>query len=1358
MRFKYFILLLFIGIHTIAQNKNNSIGFKENKGQIIDQKGKPNPDVKYLLNTNGLNVQLKLNGFSYDIYETKKIPVKQRIEENNTFLSIAKNDKKAADYNLEYTFHRIDIDFVNSNPNVELISNEESKDYDNYYNVPNNPEGIVNVHQYQQITYKNIYPNIDVVFSIPKDSLKAVEYNFVVHPNGKISDIQLKFNGAKTELVDNKIKMNVRFGEMEEILPASWTEDGMTKKSIHVGYKKIKNNVYGFNTSNSVNGKTVIIDPVPVRLWGTFYGDESSNTPDAYWWWVNLTTDSLGNAYVSGATTTLNSSYATSGAHQTMVNSTYINSTTNGIIFKFDSNGNRLWGTYYGGTSGTHIKGIKIDSENNVIVTGHTSSETNISTLGSFQPNMRGIVDAFLVKFNSNGIRQWGTYFGGENSDYANNLDIENNNIYIVGNTSSKTNIAFNNSFQIQLSNSLNPFSSPSDGFIARFNESGNLIWSTYLGGDGTDNLNAIVVKKSYLVAGGSSGSTNNMATSGVFQEQQPNPLYPGDGYVCKFSLTGERIWGSYYGGTSPIENIESVEVDNEDNIYIGGQSYSNDNIVTAGTFESSNSAIFKGFLAKLNSQGQRIWGTYVGGVVIYSIVFKNNSIYIGGGNSDYSLDPKLTNLCSYKPNRNRTHLGYIGKFSKQGAFSWGTYIGNDNSLKMTLDSNGAIFIAGLSSVNEDISDVNSYQYNILGEKNYFLMKFSEDIISTPEISSNSPICIGNTLELKASGGTDYLWTGPNGFSSTEQNPTILSATASNSGQYSCLITGTGGCDDTKTVDVIIGDIEDPIPDLATLPTITGDCHTIVTTIPTATDACAGAIIATTLSPLSYNLPGTYTIVWNYDDGNGNSINQDQTVTITSQPLPTVNSPQTFCIQQNATLNNIAITGQNRKWYDALTNGNLLPNTNLLQDGTTYYASQTINGCESERIAVLIHIQNTPLPSADVNQSFCTSSNPTIAAIQKTGNQIKWYDALTNGSLLTETTNLVDGKTYYASQTVNNCESERLAVSVSIVNTPAAPTANATESFCKNENATLNDIQINGQNIKWYDTDFSAASLPITTLLEDNKTYYASQTIGCESDRTPVLVRVYNTPLPIGNKMQQFCIDENPTIANLNVTGSDIKWYDQSTNGTILAETTELENGKTYYATQTLNDCESERLAVTVKIQDTQIPIANSPQTFCIQKKAKISDIAISGQNINWYESDSSSMRLSEFTLLENGITYFASETINNCESDRIPVSITILEATTADCINFVDELPYPKFFTPNNDGYNDTWTINFAYLKPNTGIKIFDRYGKLLKVLLPNGSWNGQFNNQELPATDYWFIVTRANGQEYKGHFSLKR
>jgi gliding motility-associated-like protein len=479
--------------------------------------------------------------------------------------------------------------------------------------------------------------------------------------------------------------------------------------------------------------------------------------------------------------------------------------------------------------------------------------------------------------------------------------------------------------------------------------------------------------------------------------------------------------------------------------------------------------------------------------------------------------------------------------------------------------------------------------------------------------------------------------------------------------------------------------------------------------------------------------------------------------TITKPANLLINSPQTFCIQQNATLGDIEVQEQNIKWYNAQSTGTLLPITTLLQNGITYYASQTINGCESERTPVTINIQNLPPPTGSANQPFCSAQNPTIANLDITGNSIKWYDATNGSSLLAETASLIDGKTYYASQTVNTCESPRFGITVSIVNTPSAPLLSGQTEFCKTENATLDKIQITGQNLKWYDTSFSAAVLPNTTLLEDNKTYYVAQTIGCESDRTPILVRVYDTALPTGSTSKQFCIDENATLASIGIIGTNIKWYDSAINGSNLPETTLLQNA-TYYATQTENNCESKRLTVTVKIQDTQPPSAASLQKFCIQKKTIIDNIDITGENVKWFESVSSDISLSESTPLENGITYYASQTINSCESDRIPITIQILEATTGDCINFVDELPYPKYFTPNGDTFHDTWTIDFAYLAPNTGIRIFDRYGKFIKELHKDMAWDGNYLDQQEPAADYWFTVTRLNGTEFRGHFSLKR
>ena len=84
--------------------------------------------------------------------------------------------------------------------------------------------------------------------------------------------------------------------------------------------------------------------------------------------------------------------------------------------------------------------------------------------------------------------------------------------------------------------------------------------------------------------------------------------------------------------------------------------------------------------------------------------------------------------------------------------------------------------------------------------------------------------------------------------------------------------------------------------------------------------------------------------------------------------------------------------------------------------------------------------------------------------------------------------------------------------------------------------------------------------------------------------------------------------------------------------------------------------------------------------------------------------------------------------------------------------------LNYPQFFTPNGDGYNDTWYIKFSQFEQKFDVKIFDRYGKLLKVMDSLDAWDGTYNGRLMPSDDYWFYVTRADGKIHKGHFAMKR
>lgn len=85
--------------------------------------------------------------------------------------------------------------------------------------------------------------------------------------------------------------------------------------------------------------------------------------------------------------------------------------------------------------------------------------------------------------------------------------------------------------------------------------------------------------------------------------------------------------------------------------------------------------------------------------------------------------------------------------------------------------------------------------------------------------------------------------------------------------------------------------------------------------------------------------------------------------------------------------------------------------------------------------------------------------------------------------------------------------------------------------------------------------------------------------------------------------------------------------------------------------------------------------------------------------------------------------------------------------------------IDYPKFFTPNNDGYNDYWHVQGIATYTNSQILIFDRYGKLIVQLDPKArGWDGNYKGAPLRADDYWFQVDLDNGVSFSGHFALKR
>ncbi|MBF00833.1 MAG: hypothetical protein CMP77_12770 [Flavobacterium sp.] len=127
-----------------------------------------------------------------------------------------------------------------------------------------------------------------------------------------------------------------------------------------------------------------------------------------------------------------------------------------------------------------------------------------------------------------------------------------------------------------------------------------------------------------------------------------------------------------------------------------------------------------------------------------------------------------------------------------------------------------------------------------------------------------------------------------------------------------------------------------------------------------------------------------------------------------------------------------------------------------------------------------------------------------------------------------------------------------------------------------------------------------------------------------------------------------------------------------------------------------------------------------------------------------------------EYSL--DGITYQAGGTFTGLE----PGIYTVYVRDINECGIIEQEvvlLNYPKFFTPNGDGINETWRIPFSWFEENLTVVVFDRFGKVITSFdSESPGWDGTYNGRRLPSTDYWFLVTREDGRVHRGHFSMVR
>jgi hypothetical protein len=257
--------------------------------------------------------------------------------------------------------------------------------------------------------------------------------------------------------------------------------------------------------------------------------------------------------------------------------------------------------------------------------------------------------------------------------------------------------------------------------------------------------------------------------------------------------------------------------------------------------------------------------------------------------------------------------------------------------------------------------------------------------------------------------------------------------------------------------------------------------------------------------------------------------------------------------------------------------------TNAAAAAVTYTATATTSlGC-ARSTTVPVTVYQTAAPTGLQFYQFCPTGGATVSSMTPTitGANIKWYATSTGGTALAPTTALTQGY-FWASQTLNGCESPTRFLVFAISNATAAPSSSPSQQFCNS--ATVANLTANGSGLQWYTTATGGTALASTAALSTG-TYYVSQTSGgCESSRSAVSVTVTAVPAPTGAATQS--LSSLLTLGDIVVTGSNITWYATAANaasGTNPLSSTQLLANTTYYATQTINGCRSTAsLAVTI--------------------------------------------------------------------------------------------------------------------------------------------------------------------------------
>ena len=609
---------------------------------------------------------------------------------------------------------RVDLTLDGSNRAPEIEALDRTAVATSYFVGPKE-RWRTGVPNYSRVRYRDVYPGIDVVY-YGEDS--RLEYDFLVEPGADPAAVRMRFQGADRASVtpQGDLLVECAGGQLVQKRPFLYQRDQRTgtRRQIDGRYVQLADGAVGLSVSAYDHAKPLVVDPY--LIYSSFWGGGAADQGNA------VKIDSNGLLYVVGRTET-SDLVATANAYS----STNLQAGTNAIfIMVLDTNNNFAldYLSYLGGTGENDPEAMDLDASGNIYIVGETvATDFPMVSTTSLQSTLPSTTDSvFVVEFDPalTSVLQlvYSTFLGGSLTNLANDVKVDQaGNIYLIGSTTSTDFPITDGAYSGILSGIQNAFLCEINTSLSR------AVYSTYLGGEGTDTGNTIALASNGLVYFGVTTNSKEFPLSiAPYRASLPGleNIVVGVVNTTQFG-PNSLLYDTYFGG-SDLDEVRKLSFDASGRVLLTGFTFSTNFPVTPDAVQSTpggNGDAFVSVLDPAHPEAFLVYSSYLGGSqgdVAYAVAGDAaGSIYLAG--YTLSRDFPVTG------NAPQTAWGggidvFVAKLmpgiAGPAGLQFSTYMGNLGvhvATCFTLGLNGTVYVGGYSTLGFPAAGSNANQY-----------------------------------------------------------------------------------------------------------------------------------------------------------------------------------------------------------------------------------------------------------------------------------------------------------------------------------------------------------------------------------------------------------------------------------------------------------------------------------------------------------------------------------------------------------------------------------------------------------------------------------------------------------------------